>query len=166
MLQAPLASTTSIPTSAQELRAIAAGVANQSARQSAVLGQLDGFGSRTLISKSGFGQSDLAALSAATGDEFAMFTTGGRRLIVRGDASSIPIGIEDGSAQALASQGWRWSAHVHPDGSLMSSPGDRNVLAMFSNARSAVLDPFGKRGMFSPGGDMLDSSWLAHERCG
>lgn len=155
-----LGATTSISTSAQQLRAIAAGVADLSDRQAAVLGQLDGFGSQTIISKSGFGHGDLAALSAATGDEFAMFTTGGRRLIVRGDSTGVPIGLEDGSAQALADQGWRWSAHVHPDGSLMSSVGDRNVLAVFPNARSAVLDPFGGRGMFNPRGDMLDSSWL------
>ena len=152
--------TSSISTSGQQLRAIAAGAADLSGGQAAVLAQLSGFGSRTIISKSGFGHSDLAALSASTGDEFAMFTTGGRRLIVRGDATSVPIGLLDGSAQALASQGWRWSAHVHPDGSLMSSIGDRSVLAIFPNTRSAVLDPFGRRALFNPGGDMLSSSWL------
>ena len=33
---------------------------------------------------------DLSAMTAETGDEFAMFTRRGERLIVRGDAKKIP----------------------------------------------------------------------------
>jgi hypothetical protein len=142
------------------LRAIAAGAAELSPAQAAVLAQLEGNGSRIVIPKRGFGQTDLAALSAATGDEFAMFTAGGRRLVVRGTADGIPIGIADGSAQELAAQGWRWSSHVHPDGVLRSSIGDRAVLDVFRNQRSAILDPVGGRSLFSPAGDMLSPSWL------
>jgi hypothetical protein len=149
-----------IATPGTNLRAIAAGVQELNPAQAAVLGQLEGFGSRVIIPKSSFGQTDLAALSAATGDEFAMFTAGGRRLIARGDAQGIPIGTADGSAQALAAQGWRWSSHVHPDGVLRSSSGDRAVLGVFSNSRSAVLDPYGGRGLFSSTGDMIGPSWL------
>lgn len=57
-----------------------------------ILEQLNGYGSQTITSKA-FGNQDLAALSAATGDEFAMFTTGGRRLIIRGNATSVPINV-------------------------------------------------------------------------
>ncbi|MES9903020.1 MAG: hypothetical protein ABW168_10090 [Sedimenticola sp.] len=129
--------------------------------QARVLSNLDGgFGAETTILKKGFGNNDLAVLSAATGDEFAMFTTGGRRLIVRGDADGVPISTLDGSAQRLADQGWRFSSHVHPDGSLMSSAGDRNVLSVFSNSKSAVLDPYGGRGLFNSNGDMISSGWL------
>lgn len=149
-----------IATPGTNLRAIAAGVQELNPAQAAVLGQLEGFGSRVIIPKASFGQTDLAALSAATGDEFAMFTAGGRRLIARGDAQGIPIGIADGSAQELAAQGWRWSSHVHPDGVLRSSSGDRAVLGVFSNSRSAVLDPYGGRGLFSSKGDMIGPSWL------
>lgn len=151
-----------ISTSAADLRAIAAGAAELNSKQAAVLAELEGFGSRTVIPKKGFGQNDLAALSAATGDEFAMFSTGGRRLIIRGDATGVPIGTADGSAQALAAQGWRWSSHVHPDGSLMSSIGDRIVLSVFPNVRSTVLDPFGGRGLFNSNGDLISSGWLPH----
>lgn len=103
-------------TSASELRGIAAGAAELNGKQAAVLAQLEGFGSRTIIPKKGFGQNDLAALSAATGDEFAMFSTGRRRLVIREDATGGPIGVADGSAQALVAQRWRWSSHDYADG--------------------------------------------------
>ncbi|MCD1126440.1 hypothetical protein LPW36_10605 [Jinshanibacter sp. LJY008] len=61
--------------------AIARGFGSLNTRQSIVLEQLNKYGSQTVTSKA-FGNQDLAALSAATGDEFAMFTTGGRRLII------------------------------------------------------------------------------------
>lgn len=79
---------------------------------------------------------------------------------MRGDAGGIPISVADGSAQALADKGWRWSSHVHPDGTLRSSIGDRAVLEVFGNQRSAVLDPFGGRALFSPAGDMIGPNWL------
>jgi hypothetical protein len=142
------------------LRAIAAGSADLSSYQASVLARLEGYGSSAIIPKRGFGLNDLAALSAKTGDEFAMFTTGGRRMIMRGDATTVPISLEQ--AKGLSAQGWRWSAHTHPDGVLRSSglDGDRGILAPFRNQRSAILDPFGGRSLFSPAGDMLDSSWL------
>jgi hypothetical protein len=49
-----------------------------------------------------------------TGDEFAMFTTGGRRMIMRGSPDTVPV--TPAQAEALSAQGWRWSAHTHPDG--------------------------------------------------
>lgn len=89
-----------------------------------------------------------------------MFSVGGRRLIVRGDATGVPISLMDGSAQELAAQGWRWSSHVHPDGSLLSSIGDRNVLSLSPNRTSALLDPYGGRGWFNYNGDLINNSWL------
>ncbi len=140
------------------LRAIASGAADLSPSQAGVLARLEGYGSSTIIPKRGFGHNDLAALSAATGDEFAMFTTGGRRMIMRGSPGTVPV--TPAQAEALSAQGWRWSAHTHPDGILRSSAADRAVLAPFSNQRSAILDPFGGRSLFSPVGDMIDPSWL------
>jgi hypothetical protein len=150
----------SIATSASRLRAISAGASDLSPRNASVLAQLEGYGSRAVIPKKGFGQSDLAALSAATGDEFAMFTTGGRRLLVRGNAGGVPISLADGSAQSLANQGWRWSSHMHPDGSLLSSAGDRAVLSVFRNSRSSIMTPTGSRGLFNANGDLIGPGWL------
>ena len=82
-----------------------------------------------------------------------MFTTGGRRLIVRGKATSIPIDIN--KAKVLGEQGWRWSSHVHPDGTLMSSEGDRLIIRFFRNTRSEIFDLKGTRILFNSKGDMI-----------
>ena len=120
-----------------------------------MLEQLPEFGSNTIVHKS-FGQKDLAALTAATGDEFAMFTTGGRRLIYRGDASTVPITPD--LAPDLAGRGWRWSSYVHPgvDASVLrSSTGDRAVLGSMGGNQSALFNSMGQRRLFTPAGDSL-----------
>jgi hypothetical protein len=110
---------------------------------------------------------DLAALTAATGDEFAVFTTGGRRLVVRGGPEGFH-GIIDGQwAASMRAQGWRFSAHTHPvyegvptRNFLRSSGDDQAIIRVFGQERSAILNSVGERGLFGPGGDMLNSGWL------
>ena len=141
-------------------RAILRGFGELSRRQQQVLKSLAREGDQIITNKRGFGLNDLAALTAATGDEFAMFTTGGRRLLIRGGSSTVPIGIDE--AGRLASQGWRWSAHTHPGvGSsvLRSSLGDRAVLEQFPNASSAILNSEGNRAIFGTAEDLL-TGWL------
>ncbi|MFC5743198.1 hypothetical protein, partial [Dyella tabacisoli] len=139
--------------------AISRGLGELNSRQAAVLEQLPEFGSNTIVGKS-FGQNDLAALTATTGDEFAMFSTGGRRLIYRGDFGSVPVTPE--LAEQLSAQGWRWSSHTHPGfdvGVLRSSPGDQAVLRAMGGNQSAVFNSMGQRGMFTPNGDSLNG-WV------
>lgn len=79
----------------------------------------------------------MVALIAATGDEFAMFSVGGRRLIIRGNHTSVPVTPEMG--RELARQEWRWSSHAHPGSErnvLRSSDGDRAV----SGAMEQVME--------------------------
>ena len=135
--------------------AISRGFGALNSRQSAVLEQLPDFGSSTIAHKS-FGQRDLSALTAATGDEFAMFSVGGRRLLFRGDAGSVPINPD--MASQLAGQGWRWSSHTHPGGAgvLRSSIGDRAVLDAMGAQRSSIFNSLGQRSMFTPRGDSLE----------
>jgi hypothetical protein len=113
--------------------------------------QLDGYGSRTIVPKKTFGNRDLAALSAATGDEFALFTRSGQRMIIRGNAKTVPVTPE--MARGLGAQGWRWSGHVHPNFSMISSEGDRAVLGAMGGRQSAIYDPYARYRLFSPKGD-------------
>jgi hypothetical protein len=139
--------------------AIVRGLGELNARQAAVLAQLPLSDSQVIVGKA-FGLNDLAALTAATGDEFAMFSTGGRRLIIRGGADSVEF-IDTEKASELAAQGWRLSAHVHPgtDSSVLrSSEGDRAVLGAMGGNRSAILNSVGQRSLFTPLGDDL-SGW-------
>jgi len=55
---------------------------------------------------------DIAALTAKTGDEFAIFTRGSQRMVVRGDKTTVPI--DASTAADMKSAGWRWSAHTQP----------------------------------------------------
>jgi hypothetical protein len=139
--------------------AIARGMGSLNTRQVAALEQLPDFGSQVILGKS-FGQGDLAALTAHTGDEFAMFTTGGRRLVFRGNFESVPITPD--KAAELANQGWRWSAHTHPgfdSNVLRSSPGDQAVLGAMGGNQSAIFNSLGQRGIFTPAGDSLNG-WM------
>jgi Domain of unknown function (DUF4157) len=142
-------------------KAIWRGYASLSRIQQQVLEQLPSKGSQTVIPKGAFKLKDLAALTASTGDEFAMFTLAGRRLIMRGTKDGVPINQE--MAAALAKKGWRWSAHTHPDGTLMSSPGDRLILKEFGDQKSAVLSSEFKYRLFNKSGDLLNANWLPGE---
>jgi hcp family T6SS protein ctsH3 len=109
-----------------------------------------------------FGQRDLVALAAATGDEFAMFSVGGRRLIICGNHASVSVTPEMG--YEFARQGWRWSSHTHPGETLhvlRSSSGDRAVLFAMEGRRSVIFNSIGQRIMFNHNGDLYTgwTSW-------
>ncbi|MDR4467886.1 MAG: FG-GAP-like repeat-containing protein [Nitrospira sp.] len=130
------------------------------ARQTRLLDQLPAEGAVAIVPKNAASLRDVAALTASTGDEFAVLTTGGRRMIIRGNPGSVPLDVD--RARELAAQGWRFSAHTHPgptSAQLTSSIGDRNVLAAFGGARSAIYNSVGNRGLYTPVGDDL-SGWL------
>lgn len=74
-------------------------------RQAQLLEQLPDFDSRVTVPKNSVNMSDLSALTAKTGQEFAMFTKGQERLIIRGDANSVNIDID--TARQLAAAGYR-----------------------------------------------------------
>ena len=80
--------------------------------------QLPEFDSRVIVPKSSVNMADLSALAAKTGHEFAMFTKGQERLIIRCNSSSVNIDIA--FARQLAAAGYRWSGHTHPGDSIQS----------------------------------------------
>lgn len=96
--------------------------------------------------------SDLAALTAKTGDEFAMFTRGSQRMIVRGNSSV--INIDGNIAQELYSKGFKWSGHTHPGIDInvkFASEGDMYILEQFKQNRSVILDSYGRFNIFEIG---------------
>ena len=119
-----------------------------SQRQQEILDKLPRYGSQVIVNKRDVSMHDLAALTAKTGDEFAMFTRKGERLIVRGDSEEVPIGRK--IATELSRAGYRWSGHTHPgftDASLIVSDGDRAVLKAFGQTSSALYNAAGKQTM-------------------
>jgi hypothetical protein len=113
-------------------------------RQQTLLDMLPDYDSRALVGRDDISMMDLAALTASEGVEFAMFTRGSERLVVRGDAEH--VNINSRSAVELNAQGYRWSGHTHPGGSMMvllSSEGDREVLEAFNQDTSVIYNSIG-----------------------
>lgn len=97
------------------------------------------------MSKKNVKLSDLSALTAQTGVEFAMFTKGSERLIIRGDERS--VNVSKSYALELKLLGYRWSGHTHPgidDFCLMPSSGDKEILSIFSQDCTAIYNSTGK----------------------
>ena len=118
-------------------------------RQASLLDQLSSFGSRAVVAKNSVSMKDLAALTAATGDEFAMFTKGSDRLVIRGNEMQTPVDVND--AKQLHSQGYRWSGHTHPGtdtNCLQASDGDMKILEAFEQDMSVIYNSAGRFNQF------------------
>lgn len=118
-------------------------------RQEKLLENLPEYDSKVTVKKSEVSMSDLSALTAKTGVEFALFTKEGERLIIRGDSASVNITPE--IASQLAEQGYRWSGHTHPGtdtNTLMASQGDYLILEMFNQRQSVIYNSLGEHQMF------------------
>ena len=114
-------------------------------RQKQLLDKLPEYDKRTMVPKNSVNMSDLSALTAQTGDEFAMFTKGNERLIIRGNTVKVNINLDE--AKNLAAQGYRWSGHTHPGedkNCLLASAGDQLVLNCFKQAKSVIYNSKGQ----------------------
>lgn len=123
-------------------------------RQKRILEQLPNYDSRMTFRKKDVSMKDLAALTALTGHEFAMFTKGSERLIVRGTHDHCNITVEQ--AELLKQQGYKWSGHTHPGistASLTPSTGDYKVLKAFGQRQSVIYNSVGKRELIYIEGD-------------
>lgn len=113
-------------------------------RQKELLEKLPEYDSRIVVSKNSVNMKDLAALTAFTGDEFAMFTKGNERLIIRGGRTN--VNIDTLQAKALAKEGYRWSGHTHPgidSNCLLASAGDKAILDCFDQETSVIYNSKG-----------------------
>lgn len=114
-------------------------------RQSELLDKLAEFDSRIIVPKKSVNMVDLSALTAKTGDEFAMFTKGSERLVIRGNVSTVNITVEQ--AKELAGRGYKWSGHTHPGVEInvsMPSTGDKEILKCFNQQSGVIYDSKGK----------------------
>ena len=121
-------------------------------RQQMALDRLPDYDSRIIVKKRDISMTDLAAMTAKTGDEFALFTKGGERLVIRGNRNGVNVGIE--AAMELAKEGYVWSGHTHPGvgrNCLLASEGDILVLRCFSQSRSVIYNSLGEYLEFGEG---------------
>jgi hypothetical protein len=127
---------------------IAFGAKNIKFRQQRILSLLPKYGSQAVVRKRDISMLDLSAMTAQTGDEFAMFTRKGERLIVRGNSQNVPLDTED--LASLRDDGYRWSGHTHigiTEASVIPSKGDMEALDVFRQRNSAIYNAAGKHGL-------------------
>ncbi len=131
---------------------IAWGTGKLSSRQNALLEALPSVGSELRLHKSMINTTDLAALTAYTGNEFAIFTRGSQRLVVHGDVTNMGLSVKQ--LKSFKEQGFKFSAHTHPTNTTLgryvldASGGDRLALEIFGQERSLILDSLGRRNIF------------------
>lgn len=118
-------------------------------RQNSILNLLQNYDDSIVVRKKDVSMSDLAALTAKENVEFAMFTKGSERLIIRGDSESVNITPE--KAQELANKGYKFSGHTHPGSGryvLTASDGDYEVLKAFNQKQSVIYNSDGSFTIF------------------
>ena len=118
-------------------------------RQQRVLDELPETGRMAVFRKDDVSMLDLSALTAKTGDEFAMFTLGNERIVIRGDEKSVTLREED--VRRMVAQGYKWSGHTHPGDSelfLCPSIGDKRVLKAFKQKTSVIYNSVGQYSTF------------------
>lgn len=119
-------------------------------RQKKLLEKLDKYDTSAIVKKDSVNMADLCALTAETGDEFAMFTRGSQRLIIRGNKTSVNVNID--KAKELVQNGYRWSGHTHPGYDMLSltaSDGDYNILKAFDQKEGIIYNSLGHYMIFS-----------------
>ncbi len=132
------------------------GFGSLSKRQQDLLDQLPDSLSNVKLNKSNVNVTDLAALTAQTGDEFALFTRGSQRMIVRGNQYGVPLTRSE--LAELQRQGFKFSGHTHPGTSDITlnasgTPGDREVLRIFNQQQSLILNSSGRRSVYDAATD-------------
>jgi hypothetical protein len=119
-------------------------------RQQAFLDKLPDYDNRAVIGRDDVSMEDLSALTAKIGVEFAMFTRGPERLVMRGDEEH--VNIDSRNAAELSAQGYKWSGHTHPGGSKVALPpsrGDKIILKAFRQNTSVIYNSVGQYQTFA-----------------
>lgn len=109
-------------------------------KQEAILQKIPGRNSVDLFKKKQVNIKDLAALTAYTGDEFALFYKGKRAIVVHGSPTNCNVYGE--TYDTIISEKWVWIAHSHPTTTkLMPSQGDIDSLKLFTwQKESSIID--------------------------
>lgn len=114
-------------------------------RQKRLLDKLKEYDSQAIVRKNKVSMFDLSALTAQTGVEYAMFTRGAERLIIRGNKTS--VNVTEKIARELYRSGYKWSGHTHPGNDVLAlfpSEGDKQILEIFNQEYSVIYNSTGR----------------------
>lgn len=113
-------------------------------RQKLLLSKLEKSGDFYIANKRQIKTKDIAALTAHQEVEFALFSNGNRRLIVRG--GDYVTEFSKDFINNLVESGWKFSAHTHPTvgpWSMMPSQQDIDMLYIFKQGQSVIYNAIG-----------------------
>lgn len=122
----------------RSLEDIAAGKAGLTQRRKNILARMPKSGDSYVFGKDMITEKDLAYLSAATGNEFALFRSKKGDIVVRGDSRTCDVSGE--LAEEILKKRHKWVAHSHVDkGPLMPSAADRETLKKLGQKQSTIV---------------------------
>ena len=108
--------------------------------QKKLLEQVPEVGNWTKLRKKQVSVKDLAALTASTGHEFAVFTGKSSKILIHGTSKSWHIPHD--AWEVIKSNQYEWTAHSHPTMTKITvSPEDRETLKLFTwQEKSTIID--------------------------
>lgn len=123
------------------------GKAGLDKRRQNMLNKMPKTGESTRAERGSISIRDLAYLSAATGNEFALFRSKTEDIIVRGDSRSCNVGGKLGDE--IINKHYEWVAHSHVDGGpLNASVEDRETLHKLKQSKSIIVGIDGEEIIF------------------
>lgn len=135
----------------KSLESIRAGKAGLDKRRSNILERLPEQNTYARLEHGSISNRDLAYLSAATHDEFALFRSKAEDVLFRGDQST--CNITGAIAEEMLSGKFEWIAHTHTDlGPLVASREDKETLKRLNQKRSYIIGVDGSEKPFTQNG--------------
>ena len=126
---------------------IAEGKAGLNKKRQSILNKLKESGAVSRYDKGTISTRDLAYLSAATKNEFALFRSKKEDIIIRGTAKSCDVAGE--LADEITNKKYEWVAHSHVDmGNLTPSQEDRITLMRLGQKKSIIVGIDGEEVVF------------------
>lgn len=132
----------------KSLKAISEGKAGLDKRRKAILGKIPEESSAIRLGKNSITERDLAYLSAATDNEFALFRSKTEDILIRGNNRTCNPPEELGDE--ILDKRYEWIAHTHVDrGPLIPSTDDKNTLRRLKQKESKIIGVDGQVKEFS-----------------
>lgn len=134
----------------KSLLAISKGEAGLDARRTNILKKINKSNTYCRLEKDSISDRDMAYLSAACGDELALFRSKLEDVLLRGTYNEcVSTSFDKKLIVELQSGKFEWVSHTHTDGTLMASDGDRETLKLLRQKRSKIITTDGKTKYFS-----------------
>ena len=131
----------------KSLEAIRLGKAGLSKARKSILERIPEQGTHARFDNGKISKRDLAYISAATGDELALFRSKKEDILIRGDRKACNPSLE--LSEEILKGGYEWVAHTHVDGGYLTpSSADKKTLRLLNQRKSIIMGVDGREEVF------------------